>query len=348
MKNWSRGKSFHSKTRTFSPKTQRGGVVRGSDREGCCGGRPHYHKGGKRLRRAGESRPSGGSGASPGLISAPKRTNFLAEASAEGKEGIAGVFCSKFRAERPTNGLNRARCRGARRRRRATDGRRSRSDRDCLSVDLRRFWLVFAGFCMRKKELSKTNTKVPVSSHYPPVKCPQIQSRIGRFRLTQSPRSHGTTCDGRRSSGGRSRRKVGPFWLNSSRSQHLEGLSLSNTVSLGFKLEETVEKFYRSPSAGRCPPRSAVGAQRRRVSEPFSARRASTRLKVGSIQTPTRSQEHRSAPLGATTTKKEPGTWRRCPGRRRRRRAGPAPARAPVTTTTKGERAAAIARAHRP
>ena len=47
MKNYARGKSFHTKTRTFRPKTARGGVIRGSDREGCCGGRPHYHKGGR-------------------------------------------------------------------------------------------------------------------------------------------------------------------------------------------------------------------------------------------------------------------------------------------------------------
>ena len=47
MKNYARGKSFHAQTRTFRPKTARGGVVRGSDREGCCGGRPYYHKGGR-------------------------------------------------------------------------------------------------------------------------------------------------------------------------------------------------------------------------------------------------------------------------------------------------------------
>ena len=75
----------------------------------------------------------------------------VAEAPAEGKEGEAGVFCSKFEAKRPTNGLNRAGSRGAHERGRATDRRRSRSDHDRLSVVLRRFWLVFAGFCIERR-----------------------------------------------------------------------------------------------------------------------------------------------------------------------------------------------------
>ena len=86
----------------------------------------------------------------------------------------------------------------------------------------------------------------------------------------------------------------------------------------------------------------------RSVFEPFSAHRASTRLKVGGNQLPTTSKEGRKAPRGANTQKTGPGhgvdvpagrdTWEKARARRRPR----------VTITTKGKGAGAIARAPRP
>ena len=86
----------------------------------------------------------------------------------------------------------------------------------------------------------------------------------------------------------------------------------------------------------------------RSVLEPFSAHRASTRLKVGPNQGPTAPQGTRKAPRGAGTTKNGAGTWRRCPGRARYRPVGPGAGGRRVTTTTKGEGAGSIARAPAP
>ena len=132
----------------------------------------------------------------------------------------------------------------------------------------------FCGLLHRKKELSKTNTKVPVSSHYPPVKCPQNSARTWEISAHAEPAFSRYRCVGRRSSGGRSLRKVGLFRsileLSTSR-----GFSLPFHVSLGFKLGQTVEKFAEVPRRGdaRRGKRSAQKAEefrsRSRLIEPL-------------------------------------------------------------------------------
>ena len=231
MKNWSRGKSFHAKTRTFSPKTARGGVVRGSDREGCCGRRPHYHKGRKRLRRAGRSRPSGASGASPGPISARKRTIFVAETSAEGKEGREGVFCSKFwcrKAYKRAQSSQMMRCpQAGKGDRRAEKSLRSRPFVGRSSSFLARF----CGLLHQKERAFKDEHKGTSFLTLPTSEMPPNSARTWEISAHAEPAFCRYRCAGRRSSEGRLSRKVGLsgsfLALSTSR-----GFSLLNRVSL--------------------------------------------------------------------------------------------------------------------
>ena len=86
----------------------------------------------------------------------------------------------------------------------------------------------------------------------------------------------------------------------------------------------------------------------RSVFEPFSAHRASTRLKVGPNQGPTAPQGRRKAPRGAGQRKTGPGHGLYVSGRTRYQPVGPGAGAPWVTTTTKGEGAGPIARAPAP
>ena len=159
------------------------------------------------------------------------------------------------------------------------------------ATESRSFSVVSASFCddscMQKKGLSKTNTKVPFSSHYPPVKCSVSYSfRLRRFRLRRA-QVRGTrpwifT--------GRSSQKVGLFQPNLQLSTR-GSRSLSNAVSMSSIRQEFVEKLTGIPRRGDDDHDVSGRITDRSVLELFSAHRASTRLKVGPNRGPTAPQE---------------------------------------------------------
>ena len=97
MKNYARGKSFHTKTRTFRPKTRE---RRGRSRQRSRGlprrATPLPQRGGRGCGERANHIRAGLPEALPSSFLHENETIFLAEASAEGKEGISRRFLQQI------------------------------------------------------------------------------------------------------------------------------------------------------------------------------------------------------------------------------------------------------------